>query len=256
MNVGTGDRRAVRSEGDGASLSRSVYDHVRHDIVTGVLRPNERLVEADLAARYSASRTPVREALLRLEETALVERLRSGWCVREQTEQEIKEIYGVRMILEGAAARVGAQLAARGELGQATHTRLIEVARELKELHAPPVPGYIEVVQENETFHDQLIAIADNTRLLRLCRQERAYYFNVRLARLYSDADYQHQRGQHLALVTAVLDGDADTAERIAVTHVHDALQLVLQKVFDGSRVTQAHPGHPDMAEVARVPAS
>lgn len=243
MDTGPDGQSRPSENGKGVSLGRSVYDRIRHDIVLGVLRPNERLVEADLGERYSASRTPVREALVRLREIGLVEQLRSGWCVREQTEQEVREIYAVRAILEGGAARVGARLAAQGGLPDETLRQLRETAAGLEGRLVPEVPSYIEIVEENERFHDQLIAVARNERLLRLCQRERAYYFNFQLASLYSEADYRHQSGQHLALVTAVLAGDAAKAEEIAVTHVLDALSLVLQKLFHG----QAE-GEPAMA--------
>lgn len=218
------------------SLGREVHDRIRHDIVAGQLRPNERLVETDLAQRYAASRTPVREALLRLQESGLVDRLRSGWCVREQSEQEIREIYSVRAILEGSAARIVAGLVEKGMLAESARGGLEKTARALKRGLTPKVSDYKNVVEENEAFHDQLIYLVNNERLLRLCQQERAYYFNFQLARLYSDVDYKLQRGQHLALVTAVLAGNVDQAEQIAVSHVFDALELVLQKIFYGSR--------------------
>lgn len=219
-----------------------MYDRLRRDIVLGVLRPNERLVEEDLGRRYQASRTPVREALVRLSELGLVTKLRSGWCVREPSEREVREIYQVRAVLEGGAARVGARLAAQGKLSPETVRDLEETAMGLEGHLVPDVPSYREIVEENERFHDRLIVVAGNDRLLRLCRRERAYYFNFQLAALYSEADYRHQRGQHLALVRAVLEGNAAKAEEIAVTHVFDALGLVLQKLFPGMSLGGADP--------------
>ncbi len=236
MSIESNGERPSRSDRSELSLGREVYDRIRHDIVVGKLRPNERLVETDLADRYEASRTPVREALLRLQEAGLVDRIRSGWCVREQTEREIREIYGIRAILEGTAARIVAGLAAKGMLNDEAREGLEKTARVLREGLTPKVPDYERIVEENETFHDQILRLVANDRLLRLCRQERAYYFNFQLARLYSDVDYELQRGQHLALATAVLDGDVAQAEQIAVMHVLDALRLVLHKIFHGTR--------------------
>src|SRR6266516_463803 len=79
-----------------ASLSDGVYQRLRSAIVRGDLRPNERLVEADLAGWLEVSRTPVRECLQRLAAERLVANRRRGWIVQEHSTQEIREIYDVR----------------------------------------------------------------------------------------------------------------------------------------------------------------
>src|SRR3978361_1268708 len=81
------------------------YEENRGAIVEGKIRPNERLIEADLAERLEVSRTPVRESMQRLAADGLVISRRRGWAVREHSPQEIQEIYEVRAALEGYAAR-------------------------------------------------------------------------------------------------------------------------------------------------------
>ena len=75
----------------------SIYAKIRADIISGKIRPNSRLIEAELADFYDVSRTPVREALQRLYENKLINRIKSGWVVREYSLDEIKEIYEVNM---------------------------------------------------------------------------------------------------------------------------------------------------------------
>ena len=89
----------------------SIYAKIRADIISGKIRPNSRLIEAELADFYDVSRTPVREALQRLYENKLINRIKSGWVVREYSLDEIKEIYEVRAALEGFAARLAAERA-------------------------------------------------------------------------------------------------------------------------------------------------
>lgn len=72
------------------------YDRIRWDIVHGILRPNEALIESELAERIGVSRTPIREALLRLEAQGLIVSRRRRWYVYEHTADEIMEIYEVR----------------------------------------------------------------------------------------------------------------------------------------------------------------
>ena len=87
------------SEGGSDSLSEATYRRLRFDIVRGRLRPNERLIEAELADRLAVSRTPVRESLQRLAADGLVVSRRRGWVVYEHTPDEIREIYEIRSAL-------------------------------------------------------------------------------------------------------------------------------------------------------------
>jgi len=86
-------------------LSVHVYERLRDEVVSGQLPEGAPLVEATVATRYGTSRTPVREALRRLEQDGLVERGARGLRVRIRGPEEILEIYEVRILLEAAAAR-------------------------------------------------------------------------------------------------------------------------------------------------------
>ena len=86
-----------------------VFQRLHDDVVSGMLDPGEPLVEASLARRYGVSRTPVREALNRLEHDGLIERGHRSLRVRTRTPTEILEIYEVRITLEGLAAQQAAQ---------------------------------------------------------------------------------------------------------------------------------------------------
>src|ERR1700716_1355336 len=89
--------------------SDAVYATLRDAIIEGVIEPQERLSEELLAQRFAVSRTPIREALLRLEAEQLVSRnARRGFIVRKITVAEVFEIYAVREVLDGLAARLAA----------------------------------------------------------------------------------------------------------------------------------------------------
>ncbi|MGH8514646.1 MAG: GntR family transcriptional regulator, partial [Gammaproteobacteria bacterium] len=95
---------------------QELHQQLRDAIIEGRFRPNERLVEADLAELLNVSRTPIRECLQRLVAEGLVTRVRRGWVVHEHTPEEIGEIYDVRAGLEGWAVRLGALRATDEEL--------------------------------------------------------------------------------------------------------------------------------------------
>jgi DNA-binding GntR family transcriptional regulator len=205
---------ALRSDG--------IYDRLRADIVHGVLRPNERLVEVELAERLGVSRTPVRETLQRLVIDGLVRRNRGGWVVHEHSAEEIRSIYEVRAALEGYAAFLAAGRATAGELSA------------LDALYPPGdaalALGPDTQVELNERFHDGVIAAAANARLAQLSRASRQYYFNHRIARRYEPEETRRSIEGHRRILTALARGDGPAAEAHAREHVEYALAIVLAK--------------------------
>lgn len=206
------------------SRGQGAYERLRADIVTGRLRPNERLVEADLADRLEVSRTPVRECLQRLATEGLVANRRRGWVVHEHTPDEIREVYDLRAALEGFAARLAAERATPDQA--ATMERLAAV-----DPAAYAVPPRTDLVDYNQTFHDTVVAAAGSGRLAETIRRSREYYFNHRIAAVYSEADVAAALAGHRAIAAAVKERDADAAERLTRAHVYEALELAVHKL-------------------------
>jgi DNA-binding GntR family transcriptional regulator len=200
-----------------------IYDRVRADIVHGALRPNQRLVEVDLAARLGVSRTPVRELLQRLTLEGLVQRNRWGWVVHEHSPEEIRSIYEVRAALEGYAAFLAAGRATPGEL--AALEALYPAGDDALAL------GPDAQVELNEQFHDGVIEAAGNERLAQLCRASRQYYFNHRIASRYAPAETRESIEGHRRILAALAQGDGPEAEARARAHVDYALAIVLTKI-------------------------
>src|SRR5581483_11474189 len=109
---------SLSSDGVEPRLGEQTYNELRRAIVQGRLRPNQRLIETELAEEYAVSRTPVRETLQRLAVEGLIVPARRGWIVREHSLEEINEIYEVRAALEGFAARLAAQRATKAQLDE------------------------------------------------------------------------------------------------------------------------------------------
>ncbi len=218
------EAKRMGEEGDSDSLSEATYRRLRFDIVRGLLRPNERLIEAELAERLTVSRTPVRESLQRLAADGLVVSRRRGWVVYEHTPDEIREIYEIRSALEGYAAGLAAE--------RATEEHLLEIAKILQEsVDIARVPRQ-RMVEVNDRFHDAIIEASGNRRLAEEIRRNRLYYFNQRLANLYSDEEVSTSRAQHDQIVRAILDRDSREAEEITRSHVRHALETILAKVY------------------------
>jgi DNA-binding GntR family transcriptional regulator len=200
------------------------YEQIRQAIIHGALRPNEHLVEVELAERFSISRTPIREVLQRLSVEGLIVRGRRGWNVREHSRDEIRQLYEVRGSLEGAAARYAAERGSDEEFERiaAVHGRLSPGgATTLREV----------LVEVNDDFHMAIVDAAGNERLAQLVRQSQEYFFNFRVARLYSDEETIEAVEDHGAILAALLERDADRADRLAREHVVRALELSLEKI-------------------------
>ncbi|HXR18240.1 MAG TPA: GntR family transcriptional regulator [Terriglobales bacterium] len=208
----------------GALRSDNVYERLREAIVTGRARPNERLIEVELAHRLQVSRTPIRESLQRLAAEGLVVSRRRGWVVLEHTSVEIREIYEARAALEGYCARLAAERATEGQLKEIASLHHGGPKRILKSSRQ-------HLVEVNDHFHDAIIAAAKNERLAHMIRRNRAYYFNFRIAQLYSDEEAKASIAGHQAIARALLHRDPNRAEREMHAHIELALSVILAKL-------------------------
>ena len=207
-----------------STLSDDVYERLRDEIVKGLIRPNERLVELDLAERLGVSRTPVRESLKRLAAEGLIHGGRHHLVVREHAPEEIREIYESRAALEGYASRLAAMRATREDIetiGSFHETDVKKLVRSPRE----------HIVNVNDGFHDAIIGAAHNARLLDLIRRNREFYFNYRIARMYTDPEAESSLEGHAAIYRAIESRDPDAAEDATRTHVMQALEITLCKL-------------------------
>jgi len=201
------------------TLTDHVYHQIRNEILFGRLKPNELLVESDIAARLNVSRTPVRETLQRLVSDGLVVSHRRRWLVYGHEPSEIREIYETRMALEGFAARLASERATDHQVG--------EIAAAMRVLEGPSSRGEARVVA-NGVFHDLIISAANNGHLAEEIQRSRRYYFNIGAASEYTPADITISQQQHVDLLSAIQEHDGDRAEAMCRDHISRALSLIL----------------------------
>lgn len=207
-----------------AGLADGVYQRLRSAIVCGELRPNQRLVEADLAEWLEVSRTPVRECLQRLAVEHLVANHRRGWVVHEHSIEEVREIYGVRAALEGYAAQLAARQASHDQVEKIMTLASVDPATYAD----PPRHGFVEY---NQQFHDTVVESCGNSRLAEAIRRSREYYFNYRIAAVYTAAEVAEAIAGHTAIGRAIQRREPDAAERLVRAHVHEALDAAVMKL-------------------------
>lgn len=212
-------------------IADDVYRRLRRDIIRGVLRPNESLVETELAERLNVSRTPVRETLHRLASDGLIVSHRRRWHVYEHSRAEIRQIYEVRAALEGYAARLACERGGDDAIKAVADAQTEAAAPRPETSTRGPEAATQAHVEQNERFHDLIVAAAGNERLAAQIRGNRLYFFNYRIAAAYTTDDIAEYARQHAELVAAVTDRDADRAERLTREHIDHALNLILTKL-------------------------
>ena len=197
------------------SLADAVYDHLRQRIVTGALHSGERLMEPALAESLGVSRTPVREALRRLEQEGLVRRnpRDQGRYIQGLAFEEIGEVLGVRAVLEGYAARLAAERVTNEELDVLASTHaLAKTALEDTDLE--------RLVELNTQFHDGIIAASRAPHCAALIEQLRDRILQYRSAFLRRERRRLESFGEHEAILAALKERDADRAETLLRGHV------------------------------------
>jgi len=208
----------------------AIYSTLREAILGGVLPAGERLAELQLAALFKRSRTPVREAILRLESERLAERSpRRGFVVGGISREEILEVYAVREVLDGLAARLAAQGCLPKDLDH-----LAWLNRRLKK--AAEQRDYRLMVELNIEFHEAIARASQNGLLLQFIRQIHDW------VRRFTDTTFSH-RGramesikEHDELLDALGRRDPESAERIARYHMARAAQVRVAMQQSASR--------------------
>jgi DNA-binding GntR family transcriptional regulator len=191
---------AIRAE----TIADKVYAALRQDIATGVFRPGERILEKALAGRLGISRTPIREALLRLEiEGVVVCTSRRSYNVRTLSVADVREIYDTLGILEGAVARaVAARLTDEDIRDLRQFNKTMETAAAKADL---PAFGHW-----NRRFHEVFLLRLDNRTLRDTCNLVRGLLYTFPVQRR-SLADWLRKSvTEHRSIIRLAAAGDAE----------------------------------------------
>jgi DNA-binding GntR family transcriptional regulator len=193
--------------------------------------------EADLAEQLGISRTPVREALRRLEAEGLLTTAHrhSGMVVSTLDQQQVSEIYAVRDVLEGLAAHLAALHASGAEV--ATMRELLEAQRDVSD------SDVYELAELNERFHRVIYSGARNRYLTSLLQSLEGTLALLPGTTYSASGRAATALDEHVALVDAIAAHDADLAERIAREHIREAEILRLRMLTNpNTRPERARP--------------
>ncbi len=192
----------------------------------GTLGPGDRLMEADLAARFRTSRTPVREALRQLEAEGLVSHVpRVGATVRRLDYSEVVELYEMRAVMEGTAARLAARMASAVELAA-----LAEVNLALAEATEPARAAAL-----NRVFHARLLDAARNRFLSQAALGLERTMSILGPSTLGDAARAAAAVEEHAAVLDALSARDGAQAEALMRRHIEGAQAQRMRQMTAGA---------------------
>jgi DNA-binding GntR family transcriptional regulator len=212
-----------------------VLEGLRRGILVGEYRPGERLVEEQIAAELGVSRTPVRQALTMLEAEGLVEIVQNrGAMVCSFSAEEVWEIYDLRAVLEGHAARRAAD-----RIGLSEWRRLGELVGEMERLERDIQRGRSEspeenirrLVARNQEFHGAIVAASHNRRLEKLVQRTVQVPLVFRAFFWYTPRERAVSNHYHRRILEALETGDGERAEIVMREHVYEGRDFVIRSL-------------------------
>ena len=211
----------------GMPVRERAYEYLKSAILSGRFNPGKRLTEEHLAEEMGVSRTPVREALHKLELEGLIKPLETrGFIVSKDSREEVEELFDMRAILEGYGLRVISEKVSEDLLEQLNGLiGKAEDALRRKQIR--------EVFKWNTQFHDTIHRmVAGKKRLHRLLVNVRKYVLRYREDTLqYPDGGRRALDG-HRKIVLALRLRDPDLCERVMREHIQQAKEDALQFLF------------------------
>jgi DNA-binding GntR family transcriptional regulator len=208
------------------SIREKVYENLKSAILSGHYTPGEKLAEEHLAERLGVSRTPVREALHKLESEGLIKpRKKRGFNVSRDTKEDVEELFELRSILEGHTLRVISRIISEEILSELNES--IQKAEEALRRNRIE-----EVFKWNTRFHDMLHElVVDKTRLHRLLVDIRKYVLRYRKDTLqYPDGGRRAVEG-HKKILLALRLKDPELCERVMREHIKEAMDDAIQSL-------------------------
>ena len=206
-----------------ATLSERVYSAFKRDIIHGFFQPGEALSEKELAHRYRASRTPVREAAVRLQNDRLLRIVPNrGYFVAQITLSVLNDIYEFRVAVECCAAELAA-----------TKGATVEALKELTDLAKSRCnPGNREscarFIEADTEFHVGIALLARNQMLVRAVSEARSQMERIMLAAVDINYFGELPGREHREILQAIQDRDPERARRLMHDHIMQSKDKVL----------------------------
>lgn len=206
-------------------LRELVCNAIRGAINSGRLQPGERLIEIQLAEELGISRTPLREAMRKLEMEGFIVMIpRKGTYVADISLKDITEIYEVRISLDMLAASLAAERISDEELEEMNRQLLLTASLSVETEMA-------EIVAADSVFHDVLYRAARNERLLGIISNLREQITNIRGRSMAQPGRMKDTLTEHRNLLDAIASRDPEAAAAAARVHIENAERTLIESL-------------------------
>lgn len=198
-----------------------VFNTLREAILKGELKPGERLMELQLAAKLGVSRTPIREAIRMLEQEGLAVTIpRKGAEVARMTEKDMEDVLVIRAALDELAVQLAASNITEEELAR------MEEAR--REFESSLQTGNVkQIAQADVDFHDVIYQAADNAKLVTMLNNLREQMYRYRVEYLKDETSYPRLLKEHEDIVESLKKRDKKHVAEVMRVHVKNQAEAV-----------------------------
>lgn len=202
-----------------------IFETLRKAIVSGEIKPGERLMEVSLADQMGVSRTPVREAIRRLEAEGLVTMIpRKGTHVSELSVKDIMDVLEVRAALDKLATGLAAKRMQQGQIKalEAVHKQyVINVEKE-------NIEG---AIRKDVEFHDIIYSASGNPRLIAVASSLREHIYRFRVIYMKNTMIAGNVLREHEEILEAVQESKDNTAAELAERHIRNQMDSIIKTV-------------------------
>ena len=211
---------------DSDSIRRKVYNHLREQILSGQIAPQQRLIETKIAREIGTSRTPVREALHNLEVEGLIESIpRVGYRVKFLNPTEVEEICAIRATIEG--------LAADWAMNKAPGKLVTELKRNIAQSEKAIARGAVkDFVELDAQFHESIARLSGGQRLLELAQTLRRHMLRYRIESIYTLDNVRRAIDGHKGILRAIEKADRPEVGQAISVHLEQSKRDILRYAF------------------------
>lgn len=209
-----------------------VFNTLRQAILTGELKPGERLLEIHLADRLGVSRTPIREAIHKLELEGLVTLVpRRGAEVAQITEKSMNDVLEVRRTLDALCAELACDRITEEELNDLKHA--------CDNFEAAVKTGdFKKIAQSDVALHDIIVRATGNARLLQLINDLSEQMYRYRYEYIKDTSQHETLVEEHRIIYQSIVNKDKETASAAAMTHIDNQKRSIIRKIRQESKKT------------------
>jgi DNA-binding GntR family transcriptional regulator len=202
-----------------------VFNTLRKAILTGELKPGERLMEIHLANRLGVSRTPIREAIRKLELEGLVIMIpRRGAEVAQITEKSLKDVLEVRRALDALCAELACERITEEETQQ-----LKEACRTFEE--AIGTGDITTIAAADVALHDIIVKATGNARLIQLINNLSEQMYRYRFEYIKDESQHEHLVAEHRMICEGIFEKDKEKAAKAAKLHIDNQEKSIIKQI-------------------------